>query len=95
MPLARGQGVSFPRISVTPHIVAFWSTGMNYFDSRDEEDAGLVAGAEGLESGAQGAHDPRTPLDRTIDRIGMGACHFPPFPPPAMCAQCRVAEHVG
>ena len=41
---------------------------MGYFERDGEEEAGLVASMEG-----DGVYDGRTPLDRTIDRIGMGA----------------------
>ena len=53
---------------------------MAYFDRGDEEErAGLVANGGGGEGdGGEGEHssnhDLRTPLDKTIDRIGMGAC---------------------
>ena len=64
-------------MSVTPRINALWSSsgteGMAYFDRGDEESAGLVADAAGLEGEEGCASDARTPLDKTIDRIGMGA----------------------
>lgn len=46
---------------------------MSYYgvDGDDEEDVGLVRGGD-EEHG--GAYDGRTPLDRTIDKIGMGGC---------------------
>lgn len=62
-------------MSVNPRLSGFWEddTRMStYFDGADEgETAGLVAGDD-EEMGI--VHDGRTPLDRTIDKIGMGAC---------------------
>ena len=63
-------------MSVTPRITALWSSShsqeMSYFDRGDEESTGLVAGAARPEGGEDFARDSRTPLDKTIDRIGMG-----------------------
>lgn len=57
-------------MSVNPRISGFWSVAsrssdMNYYGD-EEEDVGLVQGSDQEEC------DGRTPLDRTIDRIGMG-----------------------
>lgn len=47
-------------------------SAMSYFErGEDEEDVGLVHG-EDEEQGDVNDYDGRTPLDRTIDRIGMG-----------------------
>ena len=67
-------------MSVTPRIPALWSDnradGMGYFDrGDDEENVGLVADISGREGEENCAHDIRTPLDKTIDRIGMGMFH--------------------
>ncbi|TFY80128.1 hypothetical protein EWM64_g3888 [Hericium alpestre] len=51
---------------VTPRASGLWEDRMSYFQSDDEADDD-VEQAEALDS------DGRTPLDRTIDRIGMGA----------------------
>ncbi|KIJ64572.1 hypothetical protein HYDPIDRAFT_90001 [Hydnomerulius pinastri MD-312] len=57
--------------SVTPRASGFWADSttsrMSYFDAEGDED---VEQAGGLEEDFQ--YDGRTPLDRTIDRIGMG-----------------------
>lgn len=64
-------------MSVNPRLSGFWedSRRMSYFgrddDGDEDETVGLVAGDE-EEMGI--SHDGRTPLDRTIDKIGMGAC---------------------
>ena len=57
--------------SVTPRASGLWSDRrMSYFGDGDEDLEAL--GAEDVE-----AYDGRSPLDRTIDRIGMGAYkHF-------------------
>lgn len=60
-------------MSVTPRASGFWSTTgrMSYFDTgNDGEEEELV---EGGEDELETVCDGRTPLDRTIDRIGMGA----------------------
>ena len=59
-------------MSVNPRVSGFWEdAAMSYFErGDDEEGVGLVSG-EDEEMGV--VHDGRTPLDRTIDRIGMGA----------------------
>ena len=46
---------------------------MNYYgvEGEEEEDVGLVRGGDEEQGDA---YDGRTPLDRTLDRIGMGAC---------------------
>lgn len=52
--------------SVTPRASALWETSqrMSYFDGEGD--------IEDFESQDAEIHDGRTPLDRTIDRIGMG-----------------------
>ncbi|GJE98431.1 MFS general substrate transporter [Phanerochaete sordida] len=60
-------------MSVNPRLSGFWSTDarMSYYERADaEESEGLVQG-EDEEMG--GMPDGRTPLDRTIDKIGMGS----------------------
>ena len=63
-------------MSVNPRVSGFWEDArMSYFERGDDEEEdenvdGLGAG-EDEEMGV--VHDGRTPLDRTIDRIGMGA----------------------
>ncbi|KAI0789718.1 major facilitator superfamily domain-containing protein [Abortiporus biennis] len=54
--------------SVTPRASGFWSSSarMSYFDSGSDEDVENLAVEEEIDDG-------RTPLDRTIDRIGMGS----------------------
>ena len=63
-------------MAANPRVSGFWSVhpdDMGYYARGDEEeDVGLVDGA-GLDDG-EGLDDGRTPLDRTIDRIGMGEC---------------------
>lgn len=65
-------------MSVNPRVSGFWSVAsqsseMNYYgpDGDEDEDVRLVRGGDDEERGD--VHDGRTPLDRTIDRIGMGA----------------------
>ena len=66
------------RMSITPRISAFWTSeledrmGTSGQDDVDEETVGLVAGSTDLEANGRDAQDGRTPLDKTIDRIGMG-----------------------
>ena len=45
---------------------------MGYLDRGDEENMGLMQDAPGTVEDGFGKHDARTPLDKTIDRIGMG-----------------------
>lgn len=45
---------------------------LSYYSAMSEDDAELEEGRED-EGVDEGASDERTPLDRTIDRIGMGA----------------------
>lgn len=58
--------------TLTPRASRLWtdSVRMSYFDTDLEAD-----GDNGLGSGAE-VLDGRTPLDRTIDRIGMGSVHY-------------------
>lgn len=70
-------------MAANPRVSGFWSvqsdrSSMGYFARDEEEDVGLVDGEDGTEDGGEGVYvsDGRTPLDRTIDRIGMGACFF-------------------
>lgn len=60
-------------MSVNPRLSGFWSTDerMSYYERGDQEESeGLVQDGD-EEMG--GVPDGRTPLDRTIDRIGMGS----------------------
>lgn len=60
-------------MSANPRLSGLWMTDSrrgSYF-AEDEEDVALVQEPD-EEMGT--ALDGRTPLDRTIDRIGMGAC---------------------
>lgn len=54
--------------SVTPRASGLWSDErrMTYYDGDPDDDVEALT-AEGME------YDGRSPLDRTIDRIGMGA----------------------
>jgi hypothetical protein len=52
--------------SVTYRASGFWADRMTYFEDTEQgmDDVEVDLGAE---------YDKRTPLDKTIDRIGMGA----------------------
>ncbi|KAI0695996.1 major facilitator superfamily domain-containing protein [Cytidiella melzeri] len=59
-------------MAASSRVSGFWSVhsdDMGYYGRRDEE-VGLVSGAEDEE---EDVYDGRTPLDRTIDKIGMGS----------------------
>ncbi|EGO19340.1 hypothetical protein SERLADRAFT_418566 [Serpula lacrymans var. lacrymans S7.9] len=58
--------------SVTPRASGFWadSTRMSYFNSETDLDSADIEGTAACEGDEY--DDGRTPLDRTIDRIGMG-----------------------
>jgi hypothetical protein len=60
--------------SVTPRASGFWadSTPNSYFSPGNEDDDEVDAMQEQLEANAESTMDDRTPLDKTIDRIGMG-----------------------
>lgn len=94
-------------MSVNPRLSGFWedSRRMSYFergdgDDEDDETVGLVAGDD-EEMGI--SHDGRTPLDRTIDKIGMGAfplsfvsvCVAPAEPRVSVCRQLPVDAAVA
>ena len=63
-------------MSVTPRIANLWwderNNRMGYMDRGDEESVGLMQDELGLGDDGSNKLDHRTPLDRTIDRIGMG-----------------------
>ena len=62
-------------MSVTPRASGFWmadSARNSYFSAADDdEEVGLV---QGQDEEMGDVLDGRTPLDKTIDKIGMGAC---------------------
>jgi len=57
--------------SVTPRASGFWEDRMNY-----EDDAEQGMDDVEVDSDSEAGYDGRTPLDKTIDRIGMGALCF-------------------
>lgn len=66
--------------SITPRASGFWSDSVrtSYFpanvdDSDDLEQQDMI---DDEEFDNMMEHDGRTPLDKTIDRIGMGMCHI-------------------
>ncbi|KAJ8593082.1 MFS general substrate transporter [Rhizopogon salebrosus TDB-379] len=52
--------------SVTARASGFWLDRMNYYDDAEQ-------GMDDVEVDSEPEYDGRTPLDKTIDRIGMGA----------------------
>lgn len=56
--------------SITPRASGFWADSVrtSYFPEDSSE------GVEQQQMGEGYEYDGRSPLDRTIDRIGMGAC---------------------
>jgi hypothetical protein len=55
--------------SVTTRASGFWADRMDYFDDAEQ-------GMDDVEADSEVDYDGRTPLDKTIDRIGMGASYF-------------------
>lgn len=63
-------------MAVTPRASGLWEGPLRmsaYFDDTDGAEDAERLGDEDLDDG-------RTPLDKTIDRIGMGACLVHPHP---------------
>ncbi|KAG2038160.1 hypothetical protein BDR03DRAFT_316772 [Suillus americanus] len=52
--------------SVTSRASGFWTDRMSYFEDTEQ-------GMDDLEMDLDAEYDKRTPLDKTIDRIGMGS----------------------
>lgn len=52
--------------SATYRVSDFWADRMTYFEDTEQ-------GMDGVEVDSDAEYDKRTPLDKTIDRIGMGA----------------------
>jgi hypothetical protein len=52
--------------SVAARASGFWLDRMNYYDDAEQ-------GMDDVEVDSEPEYDGRTPLDKTIDRIGMGA----------------------
>jgi hypothetical protein len=69
--------------AVTPRASGLWEySAMTYSRLSAHDPSGDLDDPEVNEL------DPRTPLDRTIDQIGMGTLFLPSFPPDALSLMC-------